>query len=232
MNKNIEIELKYAAAHVAPDAFKAKVRELFTDAAKIEHISMRRTLDTFYLMPNDVKIRHRRVSDKDNKGELTIKSRKSESSTLERKEIDLPVADNSNVPSFMEACKAKELFTLGKDYELFVIKYPEYSLDVVMYDAYRVKVDSLGEPFKTHAYSEVRFLEVEVHKDSLVSADEAMEIVGRVGRTISKALKLGAPLNASLFECFNTNVFPEKAVISYKRGFTLHSSGYIPTRDL
>jgi adenylate cyclase class IV len=214
MSRNIEIELKYAAGHVGSALFNKTVKGLasYLGAVKRDFKRLENTLDTFYLMPNDVKIRHRRVTNDDPHGELTIKSRKSETSTLERMEVDLPLANNIYVADFMQAVGAKELFTITKSYDLYVMKYPEYSLDIVRYTARRAnhnaegKVVGPGSPTLT-------FIEVEVDKHSLVSTEESMEIVGRVGKELSKALDLGEPLNASLFECFNKSKYPKEAVI-------------------
>lgn len=207
MKKNVEVELKYAAGEVSIAHFTEAVKELalVTFDELVEPNITEKGLDTFYEVNGKV-IRYRRLAG-DSKGELTIKTRHSNKSTLVRTEVDVPVAtDAATIDAFMEQLNAKELFTLRKDYVLFHIpgisERRKYVLDVVRYNAF--EADLIGRPDVSPKHEPVTFIEIEVQKDSDISHEEAMEIVGIAGRKLAKKLSLGKPLNISLFEHFNS----------------------------
>lgn len=203
MNELFEIELKYAADHVALSEFKVKVKDylnkkfrdaLFRGDADLSCRDIDGALDTFYLL-NGVPIRFRRKAGANaGSGELTIKERHQADSTVSRDEIDLFLKphDKKALDAFMAKLGGKELFTLTKDYLLFEVKTDKLDLDVVIYHAYN---DHLSR----------HFIEVEVGKKSKISTEKAMVLVGKLGKDISKMFKLGPPLNQSLFEIFDEN---------------------------
>lgn len=212
MNNHVEVELKYDGSKTTPVLFQDAVDSLFptSDVTKISN-----GLDTFYGL-SDKFVRYRRIY-RSNRGELTIKQRKSDASTLLRKEVDLHITDIGNEPveAFMDLLGAQELFTLRKDYILYEIECATeegvpYELDIVMYKAFladktgrEILPANLKANLKVEPTAPVTFIEIEVGKNSEVTQEEAMEIVGKLGKKLSKTLKLGKPLNVSLFEHFN-----------------------------
>lgn len=215
MKANVEVELKYDGSSTTPDAFSKAAEELIKELeAKYPKVTVywdintiQKALDTFYKVGEAV-VRYRRFQDEP-QGELTIKSRHSDSTMISRDEVDLPVlADGIQVAAFMGALGGKELFSLRKDYILFEIAIPGhddqnyFTLDVVMYDAFLVNPKDKNLERRSFT-KKVTFIEIEVGKESLVETEEAMEIVGNLGKKLSKKLKLGKPLNVSLFETFH-----------------------------
>lgn len=192
MNNLIEIELKYEAGHVKPKDFRKKVLRYLKNRypkAKVTEKTIEGAVDTFYEVAG-TPIRYRRHLGASS-AELTIKARHKSDTTISRDEIDLFVKNDSKaISAFMKSLGGKELFSLSKDYLLFEVKNKEIDLDIVLYTAYN---DFLTK----------KFIEVEVGKKSKLTTEEALVLVGWLGKDISSLFKLKKPLNSSLFEMFN-----------------------------
>lgn len=223
--ENTEIELKYSAGKTSLSRFEAGVPDflerIYPGMADGFHGRVKRlkktfikdALDTFYDLNGSV-LRHRRLRGHPD-GELTLKARTSSSSMLERKEIDLLLA-GGDVPTLMEMLGATNLITLRKDYLLYnfdlsgtIESKENLHLDFVRYDAFPVDAytplyDNVEDFRKNHSeIKTVSFIEVEVCKNSNLSVEEGIELIGNLGKKMTNFFGLGKPLNVSLFETFD-----------------------------
>jgi adenylate cyclase class IV len=143
-------------------------------------------------------VRHRGV---DGAHELTVKRRKSDSSTRDREEIDLHFTRKTahkSVGAFLRATGYKLAFQLLKDAHIFWIKpTPNLSMTYVIYDVW----DADGPRHEAR-----RFVEVEVEKGSRIQPETAKTYVRNAVKRMQAEMAPyldGDPLNESLYEIFS-----------------------------
>jgi len=183
--KHSELEIKVDASKVDLDEFLAWCK----DKSPIDQIHVASPDDMWRHKKNV--IRHR-YSPTEEKQELTVKKRKSDTSIMDRVEIDLFFSQETtvdDVKAFLKASGWKKVFTLMK--EAYIFFYPEVS--VVWYSAYKK-----GKPKKKRY-----FLEVEISKDSKLTKTQSMLLLEAWRVDIASKFKIGKPLNSSLFELFS-----------------------------
>lgn len=159
------------------------------------------TPDDYYEC-GDAVVRHRGL---DGKHELTVKRRKSTSSTRDREEIDLFFSDrtpHASVGAFLRATGYKLAFRLIKDniYIFWTKPTPNITLVYCIYDVWDEDVPGTRR----------RFIEVEVEKGSNVTPEtgkrylrDAVDEMQRMFLDASFKPILGEPLNESLYEIFS-----------------------------
>lgn len=150
-------------------------------------------------------VRHRQDR-KSGAHELTVKRRKSATSTRDREEIDLRFAKKTppeSVTAFLLATGYKHVFTLTKKAHIFWIKMsPKLHATVVIYDVWQ------EAPKDPAVLAPRRFIEVEAEKGSDVTPDTAKRRVRFAVEEMQRKLKLGEPLNDSLYEIFSGMRYP------------------------
>lgn len=195
MDKFSEVEIKVDATGLDPKAFMAFV--VGQDDITIDKIRIIPGVDTFYRKGDDV-IRAR-CDGPEQECILTVKKRKSATSLLDRKEVDLvlrPGTDPIMVRAFFELSGWQKEFNIYKSYHFFNVKGlvngKMYHACVAMYDVHRT-----SDKKRT-------FLEVEIERDSDCSAEEAKELLNTwLGRIKKTLLPNATPLNLSLYEYFS-----------------------------
>lgn len=145
-------------------------------------------------------VRHRQDR-KDGSHELTVKRRKSTTSTRDREEIDLHFASKTapeSVTAFLRATGYKHVFTLTKKAYIFWVKMsPALHATVVMYDVWKTT------PYDPAWAAPRRFVEIEAEKGSDVTPDTAKRHVRVAVEAMQRQLKVSAPVNESLYEIFS-----------------------------
>jgi hypothetical protein len=125
---------------------------------------------------------------------LTVKSRKSTSDMLNRHEVDLWVG-NVHPLDFLEFSKmlgGTELFTIKKNYVVYELHSDEAEVCLALYGVTRADG---SEPNK--------FIEIEIEKTSLCSAERGMELLRDWCGFIQDNLAVVGPVNISLFELYS-----------------------------
>lgn len=133
-------------------------------------------------------------------GELTVKQRKSDKSTVNRVEVDLKFADEvqcDDVKAFLEATGWTRAFSIMKDCHIFFFEKTGVEVSVVLYEAARI------EPKNGKLVNRRRFLEVEVEKGSKCNTEEARKILADWQRDIKRLFTVGDPVNESLYEIYS-----------------------------
>lgn len=165
------------------------------DIERYEHVE--NSPDDYYENGNAV-VRHRGV---EGAHELTVKRRKSDSSTRDREEIDLhfdPKTSHKSVGAFLRATGYKLAFQLLKDAHIFWVRPTvNVGLTYVIYDVW--------ETDGPRHYGR-RFVEVEVEKGSRIQPETAKTYVRNAVKRMQAELRPyldGEPLNDSLYEIFS-----------------------------
>lgn len=191
ISQHNEIEAKLPADGVDIEKFKTFCREFSPDQFKF--------IDSpdFYYRQNKNVVRHRVNSETSH--ELTVKRRKSDSSTLDRLEIDLKFADStyaSDVTAFLKATGFELEFSLRKEAHIFWFTKGSTHISVVIYDVF-------CEGFRTR-----RFIEVEAEKGSDVTVAQAKQRVKQwVGCIQEEFEDAQDPINQSLYEIYSGNTY-------------------------
>jgi adenylate cyclase class IV len=191
ISQHDEIEAKLSADNVDMMAF-VNVMKSRPDLERYKYVS--RSPDDYYENGTAV-VRHR---GKDGSHELTVKRRKSNSSTRDREEIDLhfsPTTAHESVSAFLRATGYVKAFTLTKEAHIFWVKpTPNITLSFVIYDVWK----------QAEGGNARRFIEVEAEKGSNVTAETGKRYVREAVRQLQESFKhLGEPLNESLYEIFS-----------------------------
>jgi adenylate cyclase class IV len=187
-----EIEAKLDAQRVDLKTFLGWMHA-HPDIERMQHVDD--SPDDYYECGEAV-VRHRGV---EGSHELTVKRRKSQTSTRDREEIDLHFSDRTahdSVGAFLRATGYKLAFRLLKDTYIFWVKpTPNITLCYAIYD---VHVE--GEPGRPR-----RFIEVEAEKGSKVTPETGKRYVREAVAEMQKVFKgyLDEPLNDSLYEIFS-----------------------------
>jgi hypothetical protein len=137
---------------------------------------------------------------------LTVKCRASANSITSRHEVDLFLQDKpglSQVTQFLKLMGFKKLFTIVKN-SLICTYTPTGSgqpvLVFALYDVAKVKKDySLSK--------KQRYFEVEIEKGTYLTKEEGLKELVYWKAVIEADLKLGAPLNKSIYEIFTKNTY-------------------------
>ncbi len=187
-----EIEAKLAADNVEIAEFVKWIAKLEPVESKI----VKDSPDDYY--KGDVStsvVRHRGVP---GDHELTVKRRKSGSSTRDREEIDLRFAKTTThreVGQFLRATGYQKVFQLMKEAYIYWVKpTPNITLVYVIYDVWDTEEGSK---------SSKRYIEVEAEKGSKVTPDTAKRYVREAVTEMQAKFRLGEPLNESLYEIFS-----------------------------
>lgn len=132
-------------------------------------------------------------------GCLTIKARKSDTSLLDRHEVDLPVGTISpfTVSEFLEMLGAEYESALSKEYWVWICTYPlrdtSVTVCLAMYDVCRFGHDNKR-----------RYLEIEIEKHSECSDEVGKaELQFWIG-LLKNVFTLEDPVNVSLYELYKT----------------------------
>lgn len=188
-----EIEAKLDAQKVDLNTFLGWARQL-EDVDRMEHCQ--NTPDDYYECGEAV-VRHRGV---EGRHELTVKRRKSATSTRDREEIDLFFSDRTpheSVGAFLRATGYTHALRLSKSniYIFWVKPTPNITLVYCIYDVW----DESGPS----RFSK-RFVEVEVEKGSNVTPETGKRYLRDAVAAMQKALKpyVGDVVNESLYEIF------------------------------
>jgi hypothetical protein len=192
LDPNSELELKFEAPNLEVKKFQTNLIQL----DPTNYRSRKTFVDSYYEAPNGEIVRWRR---RPNSPELTIKRRKSETSTVDRVEIDLKLHETGDyaINEFLRLSGFKHLFGISKEFtHIFEFERELYGVEVVMYRAYRQRLDGNRTSKKT-------FVEVEINKKSMLDLPLAQEALKVWGAEISQLLSIGHPLNKSLFEIFS-----------------------------
>jgi hypothetical protein len=189
-----EIEDKFDGAKIDLKTWLAWVLQL-PSIESVEHSE--NTPDDYYEC-GDAVVRHRGI---EGQHELTVKRRKSGTSTRDRQEIDLFFSartPHDSVGAFLRATGYKLAFRLIKDniYIIWTKPTPNITLVYCIYDVWN------EDEGRRHAK---RFVEVEVAKGSNVQPETAKRYLREAVDEMRKAFKpyLGEPLNESLWEIFS-----------------------------
>lgn len=192
-----EIESKLDAKEVTPKAFKAfMVAQEGRGQLEIEKYERVLGNDVYYEQGDNV-IRHR--SD-DNYGwqELTVKRRKSASSTRDRLEIDLRFADGvayNSVQAFLGATGFKGVFKLTKDAHIFWVRLtPSIKATFVLYESWLTNDPNVDKR---------RFIEIEMEKGSDVTVETAKRHLSTWVKNVQSQFGLDDVLNESLYEIYS-----------------------------
>lgn len=191
-----EIEAKLSADEIDLAAFQEWMQSL-PHLERFEHVEGRP--DDYYECGSAV-VRHRGI---DGEHELTVKRRKSDTSTRDREEIDLTFSDeirHESVGAFLRATGYKLAFRLLKDVYIWWVQ-PTTNITLV-YAIYDVWSDDEG-PEKAQ-----RFIEVEAEKGSNVQPETAKRYVRQAVAELQRVFGgLGEPLNQSLYELFSGKTY-------------------------
>jgi hypothetical protein len=187
MDRHSELELKFFADHVDPEAFKAWC--MATNPVRFNSAAF----PDVYWRRGDNVVRHRLLK---GPGELTVKRRKSVDSIGDRQEIDLTFAHSvmaEDVTAFLLAAGWEAEFTLQKHFSYpFWFKHGEASVVVSLYEVERQDTRDTR-----------RFLEVEVEKTSQVSAEVADRLLKLWSGVLTNEFDLADPLTESLYEMYS-----------------------------
>jgi hypothetical protein len=216
MDKYSEVEAKFRTTALALDIDRVLAHHNDAPVINSKEYRLRKIqsavgTDTFYELGTGV-VRYRRdtkLSDyscsgpaKDRSSKvspdpyccLTVKSRKSTSDMLNRHEVDLWVG-NVHPLDFLEFSKmlgGTELFTIKKNYVVYELHSDEAEVCLALYGVTRADG---SEPNK--------FLEIEIEKTSLCSAERGMELLRDWCGFIQDNLAVVGPVNISLFELYS-----------------------------
>jgi len=191
-DKHSELELKWAADHVEPNAFRAWVTTLdptsyITDANP-----------DIYLCHGDNVVRHRWGA---GAGQLTVKLRKSKVSITDRVEVDLNFAPDikpADVTAFLLAAGFKRTLTLFKTFaHVFWLEDNGSPITLALYE-----VEQLDERTRKRI-NRRRFLEVESEKGSKLSDIEARHLLEDYRTLLTQQFDLKKPLTESLYEIYS-----------------------------
>lgn len=208
LSEHDEIERKLAADGVLLAKFmEFVVHRAPTSIERFVHLS---SPDYYYSAADGKVLRHR--VNPGQKHELTIKLRKSDQSTFDRREIDLHFSDETSpadVDAFVSLLGYQREFKLVKDCHIFWIRASEkVTLTVVVYDAWREEAVEAwsaveGTYKKRVERGRRRFIEVEAEKGSDVTVDTAKRHVSDWVKALRSELNLAEPLNESLYEIYS-----------------------------
>lgn len=190
INQDNEIEAKIAADNVDLANFM-----VWCEQQKPHRYKFVNSPDYYYGQNGNV-VRHR-VNSQDSH-ELTVKKRKSGSSTRDRLEIDLKFAETTkadDVTSFLLATGFNLEFSLRKEAHIYWFTEGKTHLSVVIYDVF------------CEGFPDRRFIEVEAEKGSDVTVEHAKKRVNAWVKDFQDCFHVGDPLNDSLYEIYSGNKY-------------------------
>lgn len=183
-----EVELKFDASGVDQSSFMA-----FCLAHKPFRYIRAISPDVYWEQGENV-VRHRHKF-QGGAGELTVKRRRSKTSTQDRMEVDLTFSHETtkeDVEKFLEGSGWARCFTLKKDAHIFYFDGGSCPVTVVLYTVVMEGEDR-----------ERVFLEIEAEKGTRTSISQAKRLVRSWRRALETEFKLGKPLNDSLYEIYS-----------------------------
>lgn len=187
VSEHQEIEAKFAADSVSADVFRAYCN---AHLQVIEYKLVEEAPDDYYKSGANV------VRERHGPHELTVKRRKTESSTRDRQEVDLHLDRDKpkDVAAFLEAVGFQKVFRLVKTAHIFWARLsPNLVGTVVWYQVWRA-----DKPQERRV-----FVEVEAEKGSDVTPDTAKRHVREQVKALQDEFKLAEPLNESLWEIYS-----------------------------
>jgi len=186
-SRHSEIEYKFPADDVEVHSFVQWCMAQGPDDFK--HVC---SPDVYYKQGEN-SIRHRWSK---GAGELTVKHRKSKSSTLDREEIDLFFSHKTtrqDVTDFLEKTGWKHLFTVVKDAYVFWFDNNDGGgVNVCVYDCWGVAENSPKR----------RFIEIEAKKDTDCTKEQDLEALEIFKKDITRLFNVKSPVNYSLYELY------------------------------
>lgn len=207
LSKHEEIERKLAADDVDRLSFCQFVWSRAPAVERFLHVAG----PDYYHKNADRVVRHR-VGKLNDRHELTIKLRTSESSTLSRREINLGFDRDTapfDVQAFLDTAGFKRAMTIVKDADIFWVRPSDkITLTVVIYDAWRQEEERVtptnGTPYtRAVRVGQRRFIEVEAEAGSEVTVETAKRHVADWVKALREQFGLGEPLNESLWEIYS-----------------------------
>lgn len=187
-DQHSEIEVKLDASAVDRGSFLLFCASRFPD----RYISIKGP--DWYWQQGDNVVRHRHSEH--GAGELTVKRRRSTSSTLNRLEVDLMFANGQkveDVETFLEASGWKRSFGLFKHADIFYFDDCPVPMTIVYYKVCRIDPNERDWRY---------FVEIEAAKGSSATVKESMAAVDEWRHVLQKSFRLGDPVNESLWEIY------------------------------
>lgn len=188
VNKFRELEIKMAV----PNGVTAK--DFISWIAKEANVKryVRVTGQDVYWEKNGTVVRHRLFGSSG--AELTVKNRKSGSSTVDRVEVDLHLANQTkpeDVATFLSLLEYRPNVIITKTSHIFLVRENECDITVVFYE---VTDDTGKAPVRA-------YVEVEIEKDADILISSATKILKKWQRTLN-AMKFEL-ISDSLYEIYS-----------------------------
>lgn len=186
-----EIEAKLSAENVSVEGF---IQWILSKSGVIEY--KRVSGPDHYFENGDAVVRHRDAP-AEGLSELTVKLRKSATSTRDRLEVDLHFLESTkaeDIHTFLRAIGFKEVFTLVKEAHIFYIRLTSnLTASFVLYEVWRDDVPTVKQ----------KFIEIEACKGSQVLPETAKRHISTQVKELREKFGLGEPLNNSLWEIYS-----------------------------
>ncbi len=197
-NTETEIEYKFDAKHVTVE----DLTEWAKNTRYARYLEVEAPDHYYGREGSDHVVRHRLLG---GAGELTVKTRKSIDSTVERQEIDLRFAQDitvQEVDHFLTATGWQREFTINKHAHIWWFEQPKHVIPVslALYDSW--KESKNGKKTQPR-----RFLEVEIEKGTPVSDQQARKALDVWKQTLQDRFILGEPMSLSLYELYSSRKY-------------------------
>jgi hypothetical protein len=175
--------------------------------------------DTYY--EQGVHVVRYRFDSRHHKNEVTVKRRKSVTSTRDRLEIDLPLATGTqpiDIDGFLCASGFKRAFTivkeghvywtrLSKSLEASIVYYTCWEVDISKREAGTIAIAETLPPVHGSIHT---FIEIEAEKGSAVSQKTAERRIQEQVKIFREEFGLDKPVNKSLYEIYSGKPYAMK----------------------
>lgn len=188
MDPHSEIELKFISEKSYIKPFLCWAMDMAFGPSRYVHV---KCPDIYYRRGDDV-LRHRHS---EGAGELTVKLRKSVTSTTDRVEIDWKFADSmkyEDIAALLLATGWEVDLRLDKDAHVFWFDEPNFTSTLSIYTVNNKDVKN----------SERTFIEIEIEKSSNLDPQQALFELNEWGVVLMQEFLLEKPINQSLYEIY------------------------------
>jgi adenylate cyclase class IV len=193
MNKNSELELKWAADHLTSAIFVDRM-SAYTPAEPRVLVGT-----DYYYRRGEAVLRYRR--DDDGSVELTTKQRKSDDSIRDRVEVNVrldPRTETETVEALLRAVGFKNDVALAKRSHVYRLEVGGGATAVIAFYV----VDKVGANIPPRA-----FIEVEIEQDDNVPQAQAEALLDLFRDAFTFRFMLKEPLNESLYEMYSGRTY-------------------------